>query len=116
MTNHPLDDAAQFDHQRSTGSLPAQNAITNDQRERAAVNQVIDEFKRAVERHGPMRSPHEGFGVLYEEVDELWDEIKKNGSKERMLAEAKQVAAMAIRLMVDVCGEAINLPGPEQQS
>lgn len=48
-------------------------------------------------------SAHEGFAVLLEEVDELWDAIKANEGKERLRAEAVQVAAMAIRFLEEVC-------------
>ncbi len=52
----------------------------------------------------PLRSAHEGFAVLQEEVDELWTEVKvRTKSRERMRAEAIQVAAMAIKFVSDVC-------------
>ncbi len=77
----------------------------------AAVNR--DAFKRHVEaelaiacsRFKPFNSLHEGYAVLLEEVDELWDEVKKkqNGRDyERVYRELVQVAAMATRLAVDV--------------
>lgn len=69
-------------------------------------NEVVAELQRAVALHGPQRSAHEGWAVLYEEVDELWDEVKMNGnkrSKARMRAEAIQIAAMAMRFIIDVC-------------
>ena len=45
-------------------------------------------------------STHEGFAVLKEEVDELWDEVKrKYPSKEHMREEAIQVAAMCVRFI-----------------
>ena len=48
------------------------------------------------------------FTVLHEEVDELWDHVKTKPSR-RMLsdmrAEAIQVAAMALRFVVDICNE-----------
>jgi hypothetical protein len=41
--------------------------------------------------------------VLLEEMDELWDEVKKNPRKQKryIREEAIQVAAMAIRLVHD---------------
>lgn len=65
---------------------------------------VAEELDAAVEKFPPMRSPHEGYAIILEEMDELWEEIKKQHdawSKDRMYDEAKQVAAMAIRFMVD---------------
>lgn len=53
-----------------------------------------------------MNSAHEGYAVLAEEVDELWDHVKvKQGKRDipEMTYEAVQVAAMALRFIVDVC-------------
>jgi len=64
---------------------------------------VCAELVRAQSIHGPMRSPHEGFAVLKEEVDELWDVVKdKHGTQREMREEAIQVAAMAMRFVLDV--------------
>lgn len=61
---------------------------------------VRSELIRATKLHGPMRSMHEGFAVLNEEVDELWDEVKRNDQISAW-NEAVQVAAMATRFMID---------------
>lgn len=106
MTNHPLDDAAQFERVPPFKSFPSPKQI-------AALNQVLDELKRACESFPPFASAHEGFAILKEEVDELWDEVKKNPKTrdpQKLLVEAKQVATMAMRFMLDVCGDQINLP------
>lgn len=53
-------------------------------------------------------SAHEGYAVLLEEVDELWDHVKTNQKKRDLKAmrnEAIQVAAMAVRFAVEVCDE-----------
>lgn len=63
-------------------------------------NRVLAELARARSIHAPMNTAHEGYAVLLEEVDELWDAIKGDGD---IREEAVQVAAMAIRLLVDVC-------------
>lgn len=48
-------------------------------------------------------STHEGYGVLKEEFDELWDEIKESKTFDKanllMVDEAVQVAAMAIKFI-----------------
>lgn len=61
---------------------------------------IKEEFNRAVRKHGlPEKfSPHECYGVLLEEVDELWDSIKANNS-EHARKEAVQVGAMALRYL-----------------
>jgi len=54
---------------------------------------------------GVQNSAHEGFAVLYEEVDELWDEVRKkqvDRNNAAMLKELIQVAAMAQRMAEDV--------------
>lgn len=70
-------------------------------------NEVLLELKHARVKFPRFNSAHEGFAVLKEEVDELWDEVRVNQSdphrKERMRAEAIQVAAMALRFIEDVC-------------
>ena len=71
----------------------------------SAINGVTLELSRAVQKHGSMHGPHEGYAVILEELDELWDEVKaQHPDRERLRAEACQVAATAVRFMVDVCG------------
>jgi len=68
--------------------------------------EVVAELVRARETYPDMVSAHEGYAILKEEVDELWTEVKKRPllrSRERMRAEAIQIAAMAIRFIEDVC-------------
>lgn len=67
----------------------------------SALNQVRTEMVAAFEKHRPMHSPHEGYGVILEEVDELFDEVKANNLP-RAKEEAVQVAAMATRFIVDL--------------
>lgn len=70
----------------------------------AAFCKVTLELSNAFKKHGGMRGPHEGYAVILEEMDELWDEIKKRKPDPvSMEKEAVQVAAMALRFLVDVC-------------
>jgi hypothetical protein len=67
---------------------------------------IRDEWERATRDHGRLNSCHEGYAVLLEEVDELWEEVRKKRaerSKERMFAECKQIAAVAMRFMIELC-------------
>ena len=68
--------------------------------------EIEDEFRSASENFPPFASEHEGYAVLLEEVDELWEAVKLNQKRNpnRQLLcqkEAKQVAAMAIRFLYD---------------
>ena len=65
---------------------------------------IAVEIADARSKHPDYHSAHEGYAVILEELDELWDEVKKREpSKDRMRAEAIQVAATAIRFIEDVC-------------
>lgn len=71
------------------------------------------ELETAMERYPAMASAHEGWAVILEEMDELWDEVKKspkNRDPEAMKAEAIQLAAMAMRFLIDVCKTDIQKP------
>lgn len=67
----------------------------------AALQEIANEFVRARMKHGPMRGAHEGYAVLLEEVDELWDEIKANNPVNAR-KEIIQVAAMALAYLIEV--------------
>lgn len=56
------------------------------------------EARRAVQKYPPFNSPHEAYAVLLEEVDEMWDAIKKNNTA-HAINEAIQVGAMALRFV-----------------
>ena len=78
-----------------------------NERRLALVNEAVDdEFRRATGLHKPFHSSHEGFAILLEEVDELWDAVKLNNSNAtrntQMRKEAIHVAAMALRFLHDV--------------
>lgn len=65
-----------------------------------------EEMFRARTQHNPMQSIHEGYAVILEELDELWDEIKMKEPDSRAMAkEALQVAAMAMCFIIEVAGK-----------
>lgn len=73
-----------------------------------AIGNIAGELAEAQRNFPPMRSAHEGYAIIQEEVDELWEEIKLKPSErspERLYKEALQVAAMAMRFMVDLIDE-----------
>lgn len=62
---------------------------------------VQNEFRQAAEKFSAFHNTHEGYAVLLEEVDELWDDIKSNNLY-ASCDEAIQVAAMALRYLFDL--------------
>jgi len=83
------------------------------------LGEVGQELAKARMTHSPMNSHHEGYAVILEELDELWEECKSNThspdrntdadsynraqKRLRMRKEALQIAAMAVRFIEDVC-------------
>ncbi len=60
-----------------------------------------------VKKYSPFHSTHEGIAVLQEEVDELWEMVKKNKGvniQPEMIKECIQIAAMAYAFMKDLGG------------
>lgn len=73
-----------------------------------ALYEIRTELHSAMSKWPPMNSAHEGYGVLLEEVDELWEIVRtkqKNRNLADMRKEAIQVAAMAVRFAIEVCNE-----------
>jgi len=72
-----------------------------------ALEQVRQSYANARAKHAPMHSAHEGYAVLAEEVDELWDEVKRwqpgFANRADMRKEALHVAAMALAFILEVC-------------
>lgn len=69
-----------------------------------AIREVASEFDAATATHGEFHSAHEGFAVMLEEMDELKVEVwKRHRDPAALRFEAIQVAAMALRFLVDVC-------------
>lgn len=67
------------------------------------LSEVRDEVQQAVRRHAPLHSPHEGWAVIREELDELWFHVVGNsGRSPEARHEALQVAAMGIRYALDL--------------
>jgi hypothetical protein len=99
------------------------------------INDVLKELERSEKEHGNFNSPHEGYAVILEELDELWENVKLNPKNieltetspeltfvdieneiqykeaqewkriNMMREEAVQVAAMAIKFIHCICYE-----------
>ena len=71
------------------------------------LREVFREVRNAQAHFNPFNSAHEGYAVLLEEVEELWDAIRNDKKlvgmqKHAMRKEAIQVAAMAVRFVLDI--------------
>lgn len=67
---------------------------------------VGEELRKSMTKWSLFNSRHEGYAVLLEEVDELWDEVKKRKPDvKNMRAEAVQVAAMAMKFIMSMENE-----------
>lgn len=86
-------------------SQPLPNSQTIEKLE-AVLSLVRAEALRAMRKHPPMATPHHGYAVIQEEVDELWDLVKSDDGRElSALEEATQIAAVAVRYIVDMQAE-----------
>jgi NTP pyrophosphatase (non-canonical NTP hydrolase) len=65
------------------------------------VDQIIAEMRRGAKKYGRYASLHEAYAVIKEEVDEMWDAIKSNSQPHGICAEAIQVAATTMRMVVE---------------
>lgn len=73
-------------------------------------DEFLDELSSARNRFPPFNSAHEGYAVILEEIQELWEEIKDNKrpDSERIPAmrkEAIQCGAMLVAFLKECCDE-----------
>ena len=76
-----------------------------DARFTSAIQDILEECRRARAKHGPFRSQHELYGVLMEEVMEWFETVRLDKPDDRELV---SIAAMAILGLVELGGENIN--------
>lgn len=75
-------------------------------------DEVVAEVDRACGKFPAFHSAHEGYAVILEELDELWMECKSNPPDvAQMREEAIQVAAMAMRFVLDLCDVVVVADG-----
>lgn len=81
----------------------------DDLSEEIIVEDILREYRKAREVHAPMRGAHEGYAVILEELDELWDEVKASKPSDPRRAairrEAIQLGAMALAFIKEVCSD-----------
>lgn len=66
---------------------------------------IYDKMLEAEEKYGEFASGHEAYGVMMEEMEELWNEIKKKPYKRdanTMIIESIDIAAVAIRFAYQI--------------
>jgi hypothetical protein len=65
---------------------------------------VEAELSRARAKHAPeMNNAHEAYAVIFEELDEFWDEVRaQKHDPAKMLKELVQTAAMCARAAEDL--------------
>ena len=67
------------------------------------VSDICEELQKAMIKYPLFTSPYQGYAVILEELDELWDEVKKRKPDvKNMRAEAVQVAAMAMKFIISM--------------
>lgn len=94
--------------------MPTDYQIREAESRRFRLLALIDgELERATTRFDRFKSPHEGWAVIHEEMDELWEHVKANTGRDRdAMLEAVQIATMALRYVYDL-GEDAPLPDEE---
>jgi len=69
-------------------------------RRREIIEAISKELNRAYSKHGREQwGRHEFYGILKEEVDELWDAIKADHPQGQVVMEAIQIAALCFRYL-----------------
>lgn len=71
-----------------------------------ALKLIKKEFNRAKDLYPAFHSNHEAYAVIKEEIDELWDEIKRSKdvrANDKIRKELIQVGAMVLRYLNDLC-------------
>jgi hypothetical protein len=105
------------DHECAASPLPAPATTTPPSAYATVGAEIVAEIERARRKHAPMRGPHEGYAVLLEEVDELWDEVKRRDPDlAAMRKEAIQIAAMGLAFAVEACAPAPATPAPGSEA
>ena len=91
--------------------MPIKNVVAvGDAKLAQVLDLVVDEITRAQAKFKHYNSMHEAKAVIEEEFEEFWDEVKANkepGADYRQIQELTQVAATAIRAMIDLGHPAI---------
>lgn len=70
------------------------------------LNEIQQEYEQSNNKYPLFHSTHEGYAVIAEEVDELWDLVRQNKDvkgNEQFRKECIQIAAMAVKFIRSLC-------------
>ena len=82
------------------------NKLPRDSRITIAASEALFEAKETTLKWPEFHSVHEGYAVILEELDEVWEECRlKHPSNKNLRKEVIQVAAMAIRFAAELTKE-----------
>ncbi len=77
--------------------------MTKQNHKQLALHEVMDELERAMAAYSPFDSPRDGFGEIDDKLTDLREVIRQDDTDmAAMRKEAMQVAAMALRFMVEL--------------
>jgi len=83
--------------------------MTSELRHARLLEALDHELSSARRTFPDFNTGHEGYAVIQEELDELWEAVKAKGTPRFRLAdEALQVAAMALRFIEDLYADEID--------
>lgn len=93
--------------------MPTEYQLHQNELRRMRLLALIDgELERATARFDRFHSPHEGWAVIREELDELWSHVRADTGRGRdAMVEAVQIATMALRYVYDLGQE----PLPDEE-
>lgn len=80
----------------TSGSRNIRNSEINSERLWMFLDKIEYEARRAFAIYNGFASPHEGYAVIKEEVDEFWDDIKDD-KYSHASEEAMKIAAMCVQ-------------------
>ena len=73
-----------------------------NQKELEMLYHILTKYESAKHKHPDLKTRHDGYAVILEELDETWDEIKRNAGEDTIRREIQSVGAMVLRFMVDL--------------
>ncbi len=78
-------------------------------RDEKMIDDIRDELDRACARFPTFTSLHQGWAIIHEETEELWEEVRRwkgtTVGRLKLRRECIQIAAMAIRFTEDLLEE-----------